>query len=203
MKVMLLLIALGGSWSGQTIYGQVIDRNAPYEPITAGERVQWFATSAFGPASLLGGTVSAGFGTWIDKPHEYGSHWEGFGDRYGMRLTGITTGNAIEASAGALWGEDPRYPRKGPEFGLGTRAGHILKWTFVDYRRDGSAQPAYARYAGLVGNNFLSNTWREQSEADSSHALERVLTGILSKVAGNTWDEFWPDAKKKLFHRGE
>jgi hypothetical protein len=120
-----------------------------------------------------------------------------------MRLTGISTGNAIEASAGALWGEDPRYPRKGGEYGLGTRVGHIMKWTFVAYHSDGSVHPAYARYAGIVGNNFLSNTWRDESEADSTHALERVMTGVLSKVAGNTWDEFWPDAKKKMFHRGQ
>lgn len=198
MKAALLLITLGGS-----LFAQVTEPAGAYVPITAKQRVQWFAKSTFGPASLLGGTVSAGFGTWINRPPEYGTHWDGFGERYGMRLTGISTGNAIEASAGAIWGEDPRYPRKGDQYGLGTRVGHIFKWTFVAYHDDGSVHPAYARYAGLVGNNFLSNTWRDQSEADTSHALERVMTGVLSKVAGNTWDEFWPDVNKKMFHRGE
>jgi len=58
--------------------------------------------------------------------------------------------------------------RKGHEYGLGTRVGHIMKWAFVAYHADGSVQLAYARYAGIVGNNFLSNTWRDQSEADST-----------------------------------
>jgi len=28
-----------------------------------------------------------------------------------MRLTGVSTGKAIEAGLGSLWGEDPRYFR--------------------------------------------------------------------------------------------
>ena len=195
MKAALLLIMLGGS-----LFAQLTEPAGKYEPITAKERVAWFAQSTVGPASLLGGTISAGFGTLINRPPEYGTHWDGFGDRYGMRLTGIATGNAIEASVGALWGEDPRYPRKGSEFGSGTRIGHIIKWTFVDYHNDGTVHPAYARYIGDVGNNFLSNTWRQPGEADSTHAFERILTGLMDKMAGNAWDEFWPDAKKKFRH---
>jgi hypothetical protein len=37
-----------------------------------------------GPESLLGGAISAGWGTLFDKPSEYGTHWQGFGKRYGM-----------------------------------------------------------------------------------------------------------------------
>ncbi len=47
----------------------------------------------------------------MNRPREYEPHWEGFGKRYGMRFTGIATGNAMEATIGALWGEDPRYFR--------------------------------------------------------------------------------------------
>jgi len=55
------------------------------------------------------GLFSAGIGTGRDTAKEHGLHWGGFGDRYGMRLTGISTGNVIEAGLGALWEEDPRY----------------------------------------------------------------------------------------------
>ncbi len=157
--------------------------------------------STVGPTSLTGGLVSAGFGTELDRPTEYGTHWEGFGKRYGMRMTGISTGNAIEAGLGALWGEDPRYYRDGTTRPFGRRIGHVVKWTFIAQNKDGSLRPAYARYIAVTGNNFLSNTWREHSEADTSHAIERTGLGILVKMAGNTWDEFWPDMKRKMFHR--
>jgi hypothetical protein len=71
------------------------------------ERLAWFMNSTVGQKSLAAGIVSAAWGTALNKPKEYGPHWEGFGKRYGMRLTGVATGNAIEAELGGLWGEDP------------------------------------------------------------------------------------------------
>src|SRR5438876_11718281 len=82
-----------------------------YTPIGSEERLKWFAVSTVGAPSLIGGMFSAGFGTLVDSPSEYGTHWDGFGKRYGMRLTGISTGNLMEAGIGAVWGEDPRYFR--------------------------------------------------------------------------------------------
>jgi len=173
----------------------------PPEQVTAGERLSWFAQSTVGPASLTGGLVSAGFGTLIDRPREYNTHWEGFGERYGMRLTGVATGNAIEAGLGAFWGEDPRYYRAGGDTPFGKRVGHIVKWTFVAANSNGSVHPAYARFAAVTGNNFLSNTWREPSEATTTMAVERIGLGLLARMAGNTFEEFWPDVKQKVFHR--
>jgi hypothetical protein len=170
-----------------------------YEAITPTGRIEWFAVSSFGPASLAGGVVSAGFCTLTNHPREYGTHWEGFGDRYGMRLTGVVTSNAMEAGLGALWGEDPRYPRSSSE-GFSGRLGHVVKWTFIAQNRNGQAMPAYARYMATAGNNFLSNTWRESSEADVQHALERTALGFLARMSANAFHEFWPDIRG-LFHR--
>src|SRR5436309_2335560 len=77
------------------------------EVITPEDRLKWVAISTAGPASLAGGTVSAGFGTLINLPSEYKTHWSGFGQRYGMRLTGTATSNVMEAGLGAIWREDP------------------------------------------------------------------------------------------------
>jgi hypothetical protein len=68
----------------------------PYKPITGEERFRWFAVSTAGPTSLLlAGPLSAGWGTLRESPEEYGRTWKGFGQRYGMRLTGVATSNAI------------------------------------------------------------------------------------------------------------
>ena len=41
------------------------------------------------------------------------------------------------------------------------RVKNVVVMTFAARRRyDGSLAPAYARYLGNAGNNFLSNTWR-------------------------------------------
>ena len=67
--------------------------------------IKWFVKSTVGPSSLfLYGPLSASLGTATNSPEEYGPHWAGFVKRYGTRLTGVSTGNAMEASLGAIWG---------------------------------------------------------------------------------------------------
>ena len=166
-------------------------------PITNGERLRWFVKGTIGPQALAGGVLSAGLGTARNKPEEYGPHWEGFGKRYVMRLTGISTGNAIEAALGSLWMEDPRYfPATQRLFRK--RLSHIVAMTFAARRADGRLTPAYARYIAVPGNNFLSNVWRPDSEASIGDAGLRTLWGFLGRMGGNAFVEFWPDAKRLL-----
>jgi hypothetical protein len=173
-----------------------------YQPITAKQRLHWFTRNTIGPESLAGGLFTAAFGTAINRPQEYGPHWEGFGKRYGMRFSGIATGNAMEASLGALWGEDPRYfPATGQSFK--GRIKNVVLMTFVARRADGELAPAFARYAGISGNNFLSNSWRADSEAGVSDACLRTALGFAGRMAGNAFAEFWPTLTQHLLHRNQ
>lgn len=170
-----------------------------YTPITGRQRLGWYLTNTIGPQHLAGGVITSAFGTAVDRPKEYGPGWAGFGDRYGMRLTGIVTGNAMEASIGTLWGEDPRYFRV-PDQPFKSRVRNIVKLTFVARRTDGSFAPAYARYIAVSGNNFLSNEWRVDSEANNHDAVLRTLEGFAGRMASNAFEEFWPDVKSRVFH---
>jgi hypothetical protein len=161
------------------------------------ERLKWFANSSAGPASLAGGAITSAFGTWSNSPREYGPHWEGYGKRNGMRLTGVATGNAMEAGLGALWGEDPRYVRAVGQ-PLKGRVWQVSKMTFLAQNARGGTSPAYARFAADAGSNFLSNTWRAQSEADAQHAGTRIAWGILGRMGGNAFAEFWPSVWERL-----
>jgi hypothetical protein len=171
-----------------------------YHSITSRQRMRWFLTNTIGPPHLVGGLFTSAFGTAVDRPKEYGPGWAGFGDRYGMRLTGTSTGNAIEASAGALWGEDPRYFRA-PGESFKRRFSNAVQLTFVARRRNGRFAPAYARYIAISGNNFLSNTWRVDSEANTHDAVIRTVDGFAGRLASNLFEEFWPDIKNFAFHR--
>lgn len=177
------------------------DIDAPSASITKQQRFDWFVVSTIGPASLGAGAFTAAFGTARNTPREYGPHWEGYGKRYAMRFTGIATSNAMEAGLGSLWGEDPRYFRD-PDDSIGVRIGHAMKATFTAYDRKGNVMPAYARYIAIPGNNFLSNTWRADSEANSRSAAIRSVYGVLGRMGGNAFTEFWPDLEKWAFHHG-
>jgi hypothetical protein len=164
------------------------------------DRLKWMAVSTVGPASLAGGLFSAGFGTAINSPSEYGPHWEGFGKRYGMRLTGVAASNVMEAGLGAALGEDPRYPRDAGSPIKG-RIGHAVKMAFLAKSSSGEIRPAYARYAAISGSNFLSNTWRADSEATATDASVRVVVGFLGRIGSNLFAEFWPDVTGLLSRR--
>jgi hypothetical protein len=179
---------------------KVISAQAPYRMISGKERIQWAARETFGPQSFLLGTLTAGIGTARDHPEEYGPHWDGFAKRYGMRFTGVASGNVIEAGLGAIWGEDPRYVRN-QNLPIKRRIGHVFLLSFTARDRRGKLMPAYARYIAIPGNNFLSNTWRVSSDATTSAALTRTGYGVLSDVASNAWAEFWPDVKRLVFRR--
>jgi hypothetical protein len=190
------------AWTQPATAGSSLDDQpfAAQRPSTRDERVRWFVDSTVGPKSLAAGVVSAGWGTAFNNPEEYGPHWDGFAKRYGMRLTGIATSNAIEAGLGSAWGEDPRYTAAGGG-NVWNRVGHAAKMTVLANRADGSVAPAYARYAGVTGSNFLSNTWRVDSDSTAGSALKRTGFGFAGKFISNVFDEFWPDVRRKVFGR--
>ena len=172
-----------------------------YRPANGSDRMRWFLNSTVGPTRLLlVGPINAGWGTLRDVPSEYGTPWDGFGKRNGLRLTGVATGNLIEAGLGAAWGEDPRYFRS-PAHGFGPRMKYVVKTTFLAPHRDGQWHPAYARYVGDVGNNFLSNAWRADSEANTSDAVVRCVWGVLGRMTSDAFEEFWPDLRRKVLHK--
>lgn len=171
-----------------------------YLPISPSERLTWFANSMVGPKTLAAGVVGSAWATAWNSPKEYGPHWDGFSKRYGMRLTAVATGNAIEASLGTLWGEDPRYFPSTERRSL-TRLRHAAVMVFMARRDNGHNAPAFARYAGIVGNNIISNTWRVPSETGVSDALTRSALELAGKFAANFFDEFWPDINRKLRKR--
>jgi hypothetical protein len=173
---------------------------ADYHPITAEDRLNWFTRETVGPRSLTSGLSSAGIGTALNSPHEYGPHWDGFAQRYGMRLTGISTGNAIEATLGAAWGEDPRYFRT-VHHPFGDRVKNVVDLTFRAYHPDGERHLAYARFVAEFGNNFLSNTWRVPSDSDWQRALIRTAEGFGGRALSNAFSEFVPLVWRKVRHK--
>ena len=168
----------------------------PANPISTSERLKWLATSTVGPASLAGGVVVSGFGTWRDSPVEYDTHWTGFGKRYGLRMSGVATSNVMEASLGALWREDPRYPRMGGRH-IGKRAWYCVRSALVAYDASGNAKPAYARYTAVAGSNLISTSWRPDSEKTAANITLRIGYGFLARMAANAVVEFLPDIRSR------
>jgi hypothetical protein len=172
----------------------VSSNDAP-APITGKGRLEWVLKGTIGPASLGVGVLEAGWGNLFDRPKEYGEGMEGFGKRFGLRLSSVGTSNVMEAGLGALWHEDPRYFRSRSA----SRFGHAFKMTFMAERSDGSLDPAYARYIAYFGSNAISDSWRPDSQRTVANTMERVGYRFTGRLMSNLWKEYWPDMKSHVF----
>lgn len=153
------------------------------QAITSSQSLRWFVTSTVGPAHMLGVTFVSASGTSVNRPGEYGPHWTGFANRWGISMAGSAAGNAIEAGGGLLLGEDPHYFRA-PQQPFRARIGNVVRLSFFARGRTAAFRPAYARYAGIFGSNFLSNAWRVHSEANAQNALLRSSEGFVGRAWG-------------------
>ncbi len=177
----------------------IVIETQPWAAITASQRLSWFDTKTFGIYNLAGAAPGAAWNTGFDRPKEAGSHWSGFGERYGVAVSTNGLSNAIEAGLGAAWGEDPRYFRVGAGSPFKSRLGHIVKWTVMAPNREGEMRPAYARFVAFSSSSFISDAWREPGDATTGAAARRVGLAFVGRMGSNTFDEFWPDFKHKIF----
>lgn len=178
----------------------IVVEAGPSLEITPLQRLDWFGVRTFGALNLGGSIPGAAWQTFRDRPRDAGPHWEGFGERYGVLVSTNAVSNAMEAGIGAVWGEDPRYHRDAAGASLKSRLGHVAKWTVMAPDRSGELRPAYARFIAFAGSSFISNAWREQGDTNAEHSFVRVGCDLIGRMASNAFDEFWPDAKRKLFH---
>jgi len=172
---------------------------APYQPLTPSQSLGWFGKSTISSSHMTGVAFLSAGGTAVSRPGEYGSHWGGLADRFGIGMAGSAVGNAIEVGAGLALREDPRYFRA-PQQPIKARMGNVVRLTFLARGENGVFGPAYARYFAISGSNFLSNAWRVRSEANTRAALLRSSEGFAGRIAANGFAEFWPDVKGYVFH---
>ena len=155
--------------AGETLTARIVTPTPSYTPITAGQRFRWIVNGTLGTPNLAAGAVLAALRTAGNSPEEYGPHWDGFGKRYGLRLSTGATSQVLEASIGSMWGEDPRYFRTTGGQPFKTRLGHVAKMTFLSTNREGDAMPAYARYIAIPSSQFtpwarMASTPRKKTE---------------------------------------
>lgn len=168
-----------------------------YVPITGLERVHWIVDGIVGPRSLGVGVLGGIWQTGFNTPQEWGRTPSGFGKRYLEREADVAISNTIEAGLGALWGEEPRYIPSGRR-GLRPRVQYALKTAFLAQRRDGRLAPAWGRYAGNVFNNLIENSWLPPSATTPGETAIRSVEGMVTRMLGNLWEEFWPEVRKRI-----
>jgi hypothetical protein len=168
-----------------------------YVPIRGAQRIDWIADGTVGVRSLGVGVLAAGWQTGLNVPQEWGRTWSGLGKRYIEREADVAISNTMEAGLGAIWGEEPRYIPSG-RHGIWPRARYALKTVFLAQRSNGHLAPAWGRYAGNAFSNVMENAWLPPSVTTWRQTTVRSANGFLGRAAGNLWEEFWPDVRRRF-----
>jgi hypothetical protein len=158
-------------------------------PLDAHARMLWLLEENVSIASDLDDIAVGGAETLLKTPKEYGTHWEGFGERIGLVTANYALKSTMEMGLGSMWGEDPRYFRT-TGLSLKGRVGYVIKMTFIARNRNGNDMPAYSRFIAFPASSFLSNEWTPRSQSHASDAVIRVGLGFLSRMGENAWKEF-------------
>lgn len=164
------------------------------------QRYKWAASTSAAPRRFVGIGFASAFSTARNRPQEFGPGWEGFGKRAATRLAANTTSTFLEAGVGGLWGEDPRYVRRGTG-GIKGRFGQVLKMTVMNRSSNGAYAPAYGRFIAIPATAGISSAWRPASERTFGSTMGRIPMGFLGQAIGNAFSEFWPDITRKVFRR--
>ena len=174
----------------------------PYISPTFDDRIEWALRRSLGWRSMATGTLQSGIKTWQNTPEEWGSGWEGFGKRLATRQADVLISSTVEASLGALWGEDPRYWRSGKD-GTGARLWYAVNSAFLTYRPDGTRNFARARLIGNVSGDAVVRRWYPDGERDwYKWTVTPLGTGFIGKIFSNVFREFSPDLKRKFRRNG-
>lgn len=172
-----------------------------YVPITTAQRIDWIVDGTIGRRSLaIVGPLATVWLTAFNTPEEWGRGVSGMAKRYAQREADVAISNTIEAGLGALWGEDPRYIPSGRK-GVWPRARYALKTSVLAQGRDGRLRPAWGRYAGNTLNNLIENGWLPPSQTTGTQTAVRSGMGIVTRMGGNLWEEFWPDVARRFTKR--
>ena len=169
---------------------------AEERPITAEERRQWFVSGVAGPKSVGVRLATSTWQTVVDSPKEWNGA-SGFTKRMLANETQTAISNGIEASLGAIWGEDPRRRRSGSD-GVAGRLGFAAKTVVLAPRPDGRLAPAWGRYAGTVGSSVVENAWLPSRLTTPRETAGRIASSFLSRLMINLWTEFGSDVRRGL-----
>ncbi len=166
-------------------------------PMSTKDKACYWWTNSFNATMIFG----AAFNTALDpifngSTNKYwGQGAEGFGRRFGTRVTQSMVKGTGQAVVGAMFREDPRfYPSR--KQGFWPRFGFAVAHTIIVKNDSGREQLSAGRIAGAFSSGFVGMAWTPDPINTPQAALERSGTAMGGVLAGSLWKEFQPDVMK-------
>jgi hypothetical protein len=178
------------------------DGNVPFEPITDKQKAAiGFKDSFDWPVYPVGGAFALLYQLENQNP-SFGQGMKGYARRYGTALGDQIIGNIMtESLMPSLLHQDPRYFRIGSKRGgVLYRMGYAASRIFVSRTDSGGEQFNYSEWLGNAAAVAISNAYYPDTRTASDN-IQRLGIASATDAFSQVMKEFWPDVKRKLFHR--
>jgi len=187
-------------------------------PLTPPEKFHLFVKSAFDPATIGTVGLQAGFSQAVNEFPGYGQGMQGYGKRFGASLADEVSANFWSGYVyPVLLKEDPRFFRLG-NGGFKRRFLNGVVQEFVCHTDQGKRSFSYSNVLGAFTSGGLSNLYYPgrtvvrtapatatspptpvfEDDRGVVLTVSRSLIALGYDMAGNLFDEFWPDIRRKF-----
>jgi hypothetical protein len=136
-----------------------------------------------------------------NDPKEWGQGWGAYGKRFGESFADNSIGTYMTTAVfPSLLREDPRYYQLG-KGGFGHRAYHAINRLFVTRTDSGYDRFNYSESIGNAVAAAISNAYHVPGDRTASRNASTFGFLILYDGLSNELKEFWPDIRRKVFHK--
>lgn len=181
-------------------YGTVETAKA-LPPLTAGEKYRLATAGAFDYFAFPFNGVLAALDQANNSPKSWGQGWGAYGKRYGASFAdnGIGTYMTVAVFPSILH-EDPRYYQMA-KGSFSHRAYHAVNRLFVTRTDSGNARFNYSEVVGNAAAAALSNVYHAPEDRTVGRNIGTLGMLIMWDGLSNELKEFWPDIRRKVFHK--
>jgi hypothetical protein len=181
-------------------YGTV--ENAGSLPrLSSGKKFKLATASVFDWAAYPFNGVLAAVAQAKNDPESWGQGWGAYGKRYGASFADNSVGTYMTVAAfPSLFHEDSRYYQMG-KGSFSRRATYAVTRLFVTRTDSGNTRFNYSESIGNAAAAALSNTYHPAEDRTAGRNATTFAFLILYDGLSNELKEFWPDIRRKVFHK--
>lgn len=170
-------------------------------PLTSGQKFRIATASVFDWAAYPFNGSLAAIAQAKNDPASWGQGWGAYGKRFGASFADNSIGTYMTVAIfPSLLHEDPRYYQMG-KGGFKRRAYHGINRLFVTKTDSGRDRVNISESLGNAVAAAISNVYHPPSDRTAARNVSTFGFLILYDGLSNELKEFWPDIRRKVFHK--
>jgi hypothetical protein len=172
-----------------------------WRPLTTQEKFQTFVRSVYAPGTYTGASMDALTAKFLFPDRGYQPGWYGLGQYYGVMLANSETDLFFKRFLlPTLLKQDPRYYRN-PDHSFSERVFYSASRVFVARADSGGQMFNGSMVLGSAARQALKDFYVPGERQGIAAIGSRVAFDLLREAGDNLMHEFWPDVRRKVFHR--